>query len=319
MSDRLAAIYHNLSVMLDGGVPILRAVRSAGLNLKGRGPRAFMAVADAMRRGEDMADAMRRFPGVFQELDIMAVEVGDMSGELVKTLEVLSKWHYFLGRIRRLISTGMILPVVVFHVAVLVGWIPQLVLEVIDLNGYIGRVVGTFAVVYCTVILGFAVKRAMPSLGELRKPFDSMMLRVPVLGEAMHELSVSRYCRGFYLLFKAGVPISRCAERAIAVAGNLEVGGMFEGGARCAKKGRPVSEGLSGRLGADFVAAWRTGEETGELDNVVWKLAEDSGYRAEEIFKQIAKWVPIIVYWMVCAYIIYMGLKGVATIFSRGH
>lgn len=309
--DTLAVIYHNLAMLLDGGVPILRAVVTCSSSLHGRIPRAFSTVAQEVKNGTDMAEAMRRFPDVFTEFDVMAVEVGDMSGELGETLEMLSKWHYFCGRIRRMIISGLVFPAFLFHVAVLVGGIPRLVLGRMDLGGYVGHVVGTLVVVYGVGIVLFVLWR-MVRYRAFGGALDEALLRVPVLGAAVKELCISRYCRGFYVLLKAGVPISRCGEQALRVTGNLGVARMFKNGASSAKKGHLMSDGLSGELGGEFIGAWMSGEESGELDNVVWKLAENSGDRAHERFERIAFWLPKIVYVMVSIYIIIQIFEGAA-------
>lgn len=311
--DTLAVIYHNLATLLDGGVPILRAVVTCSSSLRGRIPRAFSTVAQEVKNGTDMAEAMRRFPDVFTEFDVMAVEVGDMSGELGETLEMLSKWHYFCGRIRRMIFSGLMLPVFLFHVAVPVGGIPRLVHGRIDLGGYVWHVVGTLLVVYSAVIVLVVLWR-MVRFRAFGGVLDEVLLGVPVLGAAVKELCVSRYCRGFYVLLKAGVPISRCGEQALGVAGNLGVARMFKNGANSAKKGHLMSDGLSSELGGEFISAWMSGEESGELDNVVWKLAEDSGYRAEERFERIVYWLSKIAYVMVSIYIISQIFAGLAAL-----
>jgi type II secretory pathway component PulF len=56
-------------------------------------------------------------------------------------------------------------------------------------------------------------------------------------------------------------------------------------------------------LPIDFIERWQIGEETGELDNVVRRLAETTTEMAEEILTELAQWIPKLIYFFVCLYI----------------
>lgn len=68
--------------------------------------------------------------------------------------------------------------------------------------------------------------------------------------------------------------MSQCAETAAGLCGNAEVASMLAGGAESAKAGNPVSEGFSENLPSDFLALWRTGEQTGRLSEILILFTE---------------------------------------------
>ncbi|HUW55805.1 MAG TPA: type II secretion system F family protein, partial [Planctomycetota bacterium] len=71
MSSRRAELYHSLSVMLESGVPLVRALRLASGSARGRLGRAFLELAEAAGRGEALADAMTVHPEVFAPLEVL--------------------------------------------------------------------------------------------------------------------------------------------------------------------------------------------------------------------------------------------------------
>ena len=151
-----------------------------------------------------------------------------------------------------------------------------------------------------------------PRTGFFRRRLDSLTLRIPVLGQAIRQLALSRYCRVFYMLFKGGLPITQCAQKASEHTGNILITDMLSGGTNSAIAGNPVSEGFSQELPKDFIEHWQIGEETGELDNVVRRLVETSTEMSEQIFVELGQWTPKLIYFLVCLYIVASVFKNIA-------
>lgn len=111
------------------------------------------------------------------------------------------------------------------------------------------------------------------------------------------------------MLYKAGVPIAQCATQATELTGNLIIADMFKGASASIEAGNSAYEGLSRRLPLDYLNLWQTGEEVGELDKMTDKIAEISGDRAELLFTEVAKWLPKLLYAMICLVMIIQILK----------
>ncbi len=118
------------------------------------------------------------------------------------------------------------------------------------------------------------------------------------------------------MLYKAGVPITECAVKAPELTGNLIIAGLFKGGAASTKAGNMTCDGFSRRLPLDYLNLWQTGEEIGELDRMVDKIAEIAGDRAELLFTEFAKWLPRLVYALVCIVMIIRILTMAAGIYN---
>ena len=94
------------------------------------------------------------------------------------------------------------------------------------------------------------------------------------------------------MLYKAGVPITECAVKAPELTGNLVISGLFKGCAASAAAGNITCDGFSRRLPLEYLDLWQTGEQIGELDKMVDKIAEIAADRAEHLFTEFARWLP---------------------------
>ena len=317
MTNKLATMYHNLSVMLEAGIPMLRSLSSIAPGLKGKLRTTFLALAKDVSAGNSLAESMAKYPNVFATLDLMLVETAELSGKLPECFSMLSAWYEFCNRIKRIMFSGLMLPLVVIHIVAVVAPLPTLFLGKTTIADYILEVAATLALFYVPAAITLAILYLMPRTGLLRRFLDALILRIPLLGQAIRQLAIARYCRAFNMLYKAGVPIAQCAQKAPSVTGNTIIADFFKGGAESARAGSPVCDGFSRKLPIDFLDLWQIGEETGELDNSVQKLADNSGESARFLFTQLAQWLPRLIYWLVCLVLVIQILKGAAAIAMR--
>lgn len=299
MACTRATAYLNLSIMLGAGLPLLRALQAATRGTGGPMDRAFRKALEVCRSGGSLSEAMAMQPRVFSPLDVALVRAGDTSGNLSETLKMLADWHEFLYRLRRVIGSGMVLPVAILHVAALIGPLPDFFLGNADVLGYLRAAMNWLLSFYVPAMAVWAVVRLAPAKGAIRKALDAFVAVVPILGGAVRNLALSRFCWAFHMLLKSGVPIVGAMEMATDAAGDWPVRKMVRGGAPAARGGYPVSEGLSRRLGREFLDIWEVGEETGTLDEAARRLAVMTGETAERRFRALATWVPRILYFVI--------------------
>jgi len=319
MTKKLATAYHNLSVMLEAGMPLLRSLDTTSAGLKGNLKNGFSALAKGVSAGDSLAETMRKYPRVFAPLDVMLVEVADTSGSLPQSLKHLSQWYEFCNRLKHIIISGLLLPAVIITIAAPIIPLPYLILGQINFVKYFLQVLGTLALFYVPVAIILAIYRLMPNTGLIRRLLDAFILRVPGLGQAIRQLELSRYCRAFDMLYEAGIPISQCAQKASEVTGNAIMTDLLKGGAESAQAGKMVCEGFSRKLPADFLHLWQIGEETGELDKTVQRLADNNSETAEWLFVEFCRWLVRVIYFLLLAMLAIQVLFMGAAIFGAGY
>ena len=313
MSKKLAVAYYNLSIMLDAGMPVLKALETATAGTTGNLKKAFTALAKGASKGDSLAETMRKYPWTFAPIDVMLVEVAETSGNLPKSFKHLSQWYEFRIKLKHIIISGLILPLAILHIAAFIIPLPPLVLGQISVGGFILRVLGTLAAFYVPLVVIIAVLRLMPNKGQLRRIFDTAILWIPGLGQAIRQLAISRFCRAFNLLYEAGIPITQSVQKATDATGNAIIADLLKGGAESAKAGKLVYEGFSRKLPADFLNLWQVGEETGELDKTVPRIANNYSETAEWMFVEFCRWMVRLFYFLICAFlaitVLMMGLS----------
>jgi type II secretory pathway component PulF len=147
-------------------------------------------------------------------------------------------------------------------------------------------------------------------------PMDFIILKIPILGAAVYHLSICRYAKAFAMLYSAGVPMTEVTERATRATGNVIVAGLFAGARDSVREGSMAWEGYSKRLPSEYLHLWQIGEETGELDKTVSKIAEIAADRADLLFVQFALWMPRFVYAIIALMMIRMIFMGWSQIYG---
>jgi len=316
VANTLALAYHNLSVMLDSGVPILRSLNTVASGLDPRLRTTFLKLADTVSQGNPLAESMAQSPRIFDPLDVMLIDAAEESGNLPQAFALLSKWHEFSARITRKMLSAMILPLLLIHITAFIAPVPSLALGDWQITPYLFTVMMIILLFDLPAVAIFAIVRLTPKTGLARRVLDRLTLRIPVLGRAVYKLALSRYCWAFHMLCKAGLPVTDCAEKAASVTANAVVADLFEPAAASAKAGNPVSDGFSQNLPTEFRDIWRIGEETGQLDDVTKRLADSTGEQAEFWFNEFARWFPRFVYLLVCLVMIYYIFKNFSKIMT---
>lgn len=316
MAKNLAMAYHNLSVMLDAGVPLLRSLNTVASGEKPRMQQAFLALADGVSQGDPLAETMSKNPKLFKPVDVMLVHAAETSGSLPDLIGLLSKWHESSRRMVKKLWSGMLFPIAILTIAAFVIPLPNFILGGWNVGAYLFSVLMILLLFWIPAGLILLIIYGTPPTGSSRRLLDRIVLRVPMLGRAMYRLAIGRYCWVFHMLCKAGVPMTNSVEMSISATGNVAVGDMFRPAAERVRAGDPMGQGLSSKLPAELVEMWKVGEETGTLDEVAKRLAQQNTEAAEFLFAEFARWFPRFVYWLVALFLIYSVFSGYSRMYS---
>jgi type IV pilus assembly protein PilC len=312
---KLALVYHNLGVLLDAGMPIIKSFDTMAANSQGHLKKIFHQLSKSIANGENLTDAMSEYSRIFAPLDIKMVKAGDNSGRLPQCFQLLSKWYDFRAKLHSILISGMIFPLAILNLAIAVVPLPKLVLGPMTIRDYITFVLGSLFSIYIPVLLLFIIYRLIRKVGFLNYFMDAVILYIPLLGRGIKHLSISRYCRAFGMLYKSGVPITESLTEAYEVAGNRVVSGFFKGGSQSAANGQPAWQGFH-RLPIEYLNLWQLGEETGDLDKMTDKIAEIAGDKAELLLTAFAKGFPRFVYFLICLWMISKIFSGYANLYT---
>jgi type II secretory pathway component PulF len=266
--------------------------------------------------GSDLSEAMAKRPWLFGDMDVMLVHIGEQTGQLAEILKSMGDWYEQSQTQRRMVLSGLLYPAFILNVAAFLLPIPIAVLGGGGMDSYRHYVVTILASMYIPPTAAFLLAKLTPNRGIIRRIYDSVIVCIPLLGSAFRCLAIGRYSSVFAIMYKAGIPILRCAELAPQACGNLAVAAQFKGGYDAAKTGSPMSEGFGRALPPDFLELWAVGEESGDLDKTSEKLADIYMDKAQFRFNLIAFWTPRIVYFAILFVMAYLIIRSIVYIYT---
>ncbi len=300
---QLTQFTRQLSTLQDAGLPLLRSLQILeGQTKPGPLKNVLIDLTDEVQGGSSLSEAMSKHPKAFDRLYVKMIAAGEVGGVLDIILQRLAEFMEKAQRLKRQIRGALVYPLVVVFVAVvilvmiMVVIIPQfqkifedfgvelpwLTIWLTDTSMWMagrqpGQVVPGAVIFVGTIIaIPFAWK-----LIRLAKPgralTDRLVLWTPVVGGVSRKSTVAKFTRTLGTLISAGVPILEAIRITADTSGNA----VFE------KALLRVHDAV--REGESFAVPLResktcepivvnmvdVGEETGELDVMLMKVADN--------------------------------------------
>lgn len=283
-----------MSTLLNAGVPVDRSLAICGeLTEKVSFRYIVLDVLRVLKGGKSLADSLGTHPDYFSDLYINMVRAGEASGSLALVFERLSEFERTRDDLRGYIISAMVYPALLATVGaasitVLLNFVVPKFAEVfeqarapmplptkilIESSNFL-RAYGLWIFLVaaaCTVGLVFYIRTR-----EGRFWWDSIRLKVPLLGDALRKAETARFARAMGTLVANSVPLVQSLGIAGAILNNKRIARSLDKVAQGVKRG----EGISGPLkrAGEFppLAAHLlgVGEETGRLDSMFNRMAD---------------------------------------------
>ncbi len=289
----LAIATRQIATLLSSGIPLvegLSALTEQTENLRLRA--ALGKVRDRVNEGAHFADALAQTE-VFPDLYVSMVRAGEAGGALETVLERLADYLESQVRMRNKVSSILIYPSVMFAFAMLVVGVlvtvvlPQITELLTSLNQelpfYTRWIIAlsNFARDWWWAIgLGFACLamglRAAIGTARGRETFDSLQLRLPVIGRTVRIIAIARFARTLATLLAGGLPIVRAVDTAKDVANNTVLGHAIDAARESITEGASVAAPLrnSGEFPPMVTHMIEVGERSGQLESMLSKIAD---------------------------------------------
>jgi len=292
----LTQFTRQLATLVDAGLPILRSLRILEQQQKpGMMRVAIRLVAEDVEGGSTLSEAMSRHPKTFNRLYVNMVRAGELGGVLDLILNRLADFMERSQALRKKVIGASIYPVAVITFAslIVVGMmyfvipsfreifsdmdqgLPKLTEMLIGFSGWVKDQYGWL------VILGipfgiFAVLRLVRLSQGGRYLLDIVKLKLPIFGNIVSKSAVARFTRTLGVLLSAGVPILEALTITRDTAGNEVYSRALARVHDGIREGESFAEPLrQSRVVEPMVVNMiDVGEETGELDAMLTKVAE---------------------------------------------
>jgi type IV pilus assembly protein PilC len=292
--DDLVLFNVQLSKLIQVGIPLVTALDT--LMKQTDNPKLRRAIGDVARKvegGTAFSEALASHPSIFSRLFINMVRSGEVSGKLDDILRRLAAFAKRQAELRQQLKTAMTYPTVLLLVGcgavafLLTGIIPKFMKIFLEAN--VPLPLPTLILHQMSQLLrhhwlallgalaaaGFGI-RAYVRTPAGRSQFDTVLLKVPVVGDLARKAAISRVASTLETLFSSGVPILEALAIAAETCGNTVIAGACLTAQTSVREGGSMSDPLrvSGEFPPMVVQMVVVGESSGTLDHMLGEVAE---------------------------------------------
>ncbi len=293
-TKEIAIFFRQFSVMIDAGLPLVQCLEILAANQENP---AFQKVLTGVRTtvegGATLANAMRGYPIVFDDLTTNMIEAGETGGILDIILQRLATYVEKAVRLRSAVKSALIYPVSVVSMAVLIvgallKWVvpifanlfaglgvtlPLPTRVVMGLSGFVQTFWWVFIVAVVGLVVGIKQIRKHP---RGRYYFDKMLLYIPVIGSLLRKIAVGRFTRTLGTLITSGVPILEGLTITAKTSGNAVLEEALLKVRKAIEEGRTIVDPLRecGVFPNMVTQMIGVGEATGAMDSMLQKIAD---------------------------------------------
>ncbi len=294
-----------LSTLINAGLPLMQSLNTVHDQTSNK---AFKSVIEGIindvEAGAPFADALTKYPQVFDDVYVSLVAAGEASGTLDTSLERLANQQEKDAEVVSKVRGAMIYPVIVLVVlfAVIIFMMTTVLPQVKNLYTSLPGAKLPFITVWLIGISDFivhfwwivALVAALATL-LLRQYFktekgklslDSIKLRAWPVAPLFMKLYMARFARTASTLVGSGVPMIKMLSTSAQAVGNSQIAGSIDKAIEKVKGGKSLSESLKDDphfldLVPDMI---HIGEQSGALEDMLGKVAD---YYEKEVDNQI--------------------------------
>ena len=293
-TKEIAIFFRQFSVMIDAGLPLVQCLEILAANQENQAfQKTLTGVRTTVEGGSTLANAMRQYPKVFDDLTTNMMEAGETGGILDIILQRLSIYVEKAVKLRSAVKSALIYPVSVVSLAFLIvgallKWVVPIFANlfaglnvalplptriVMGLSAFVGHfwwffIIGVFGVF-------FGIKQIRKD-ARGKYYLDLIMLKTPIIGVLLRKIAVARFTRTLGTLITSGVPILEGLSITARTSGNAVLEAALMRVRKAIEEGRTIVDPLreSGVFPNMVTQMIGVGEATGAMDAMLQKIAD---------------------------------------------
>ena len=317
----LALITRQLSTLVASSIPIEESLQAVAEQCdKPKIKDMISSVRGGVIEGHSLADSMRSYPMIFDNLFCAMVAAGEKSGHLEKVLDRLADYAEQRQEMKSKMMQALIYPIVLTLVAIsvvailLTSVVPQVVGQFqhmgADLPGSTTFLIaasdavsayGLYFVGLCIIAFLLFKQHLKKAKNQLR--FDRILLTVPIVGKVANELNTARFARTLSILNSSAVPLLDAMSIAGDVLSNQYIRLKVGEAAERVREGTSLGRALeSTKLFPPMMLHMiMSGERSGELGNMLERSADNQDKQfSAQVTLALGLFEPALVISMAC-------------------
>ncbi len=295
----------DLATLLEAGLPVDKSLSIlTEATEKEKFKEIIQDILKTVQGGSYLSDALSKYPRIFSKFYVNMIRAGEAGGILEPVLVRLGMFLETSQDLKDFIISAMVYPIFLVFVGgasiivLLTFVIPKFSLIFADLGaaiplstqillGLSAFIRGYWWVMAGSIILLFYFFKRYSNTPEGKLNIDKQKIRLPVLGDLIKKVEVARFSRTLGTLIRSGVPILQALTLVKDIIGNRVIAASMDDVREKVQKGDRLSKPLnnSGFFPSLAIQMITVGEETGRLDEMLLKVAENY----EKIVKSMVK------------------------------
>lgn len=325
----MAALCHAFRVEHNAGMTLVEIFQQQAR----KGPisaRPLIArVAERLKEGDSLEDALKAEGEAFPPLFVSMAAVGEQTGNLPEVFHELEKYYRAQLTLWREFIAHSVWPMIQLIAAIIVitllililGWLSDNPERAFDPLGFgVGpagalKFLATVFLFFGTLVLIYLV--ATRAMGQ-KAAVHRLLLKIPVIGPCLQAIALSRLARALKLTMDSTLAAHRAVQRSLLVSGNSAYEACADTAATQIKRGREIADVLRDCdvFPEEFLQAIHTGEQTGELPEVMARQAEYYQEEAGRRLRTLTIVASFLVWLFVAALIIWAIFRIALSIFG---
>ena len=298
-----------LATLIASSLPIEEALNAVAQQTERQHISALiLGIRSKVLEGYSLANSLKEYPSSFSDLYCSSVAAGEQSGFLDRVLENLADYLERQFESTRNVEMALFYPVALLILAfVIVGALMvYIVPDMISVIENTGQTLPWFTVlligitenlrdywwlIMIAILSVFACGRWALAQTRIRLRWDKQKFSLPLIGRITRSANAARYSNTLAILTTAGVPLVEAMGIASEVVSNTWLKQRLQSATQT------VSEGMSLKIGLEQVGQFPpmllymvgSGEQSGELDNMLARVAVYQQAEVERILSTIVK------------------------------
>lgn len=318
-SRDLGVMYGQLADLLGSGVPLLRALDSLVKSTVSSGLQDLLKqIRISVAEGKSLTDALREYPEVFPILHTAMVQAGERAAFLEDVLRSLAGFLERLDELKSKVMGALIYPALLaalgatVMLGALIFFVPKFEPLLANAKKPLPTEIlfGASVVVrnhwYLLLIGGAALIAfvwANLKSEKARRRTEVWQLKIPVVGQALRLVAITRFCRILGTMLANGVPMLHALKISKDATGSTLLGERIAEAAEAVRDGKRLSEplGIGGFFPDQVLAMISVAEESNKLDKVLVQIADTVERRTNRQVDQAVRLVEPAILCLVAA------------------
>jgi type II secretory pathway component PulF len=293
-SEDLAMFARQLGNLIGAGVPALKCLDTLTVQTENRHLRqGARRLAEDLRRGTTLAEAMRRQPEIFPAAFAASVHAGETGGTLDSVLNTLADHYETEGELWSSVKAALIYPCFLLIAGTITVYVlltfviphfielfrefgnelPWPTVALLTVSGFLSKF---WWAVPVALLIGIGSLRRYAHTAEGGLALDRLRIGLPLLGRLTHKTEMAKFARTLGMLLKSGVSVVEAMRIAANTLRNRAVIGQVELAREEVRQGKRIADSLAE---AKYFPLMLTnlvsvGEQTGDLPGVFGKAAD---------------------------------------------